>query len=209
MKRFVSALLVFVTLLSLTACSDSTGTSGLGSPVQQNNKTNEQKGVPQRQLETEVYPQWSGETYNVTSCTHAVDTTLHQDTVTIKYNKTYKYMRRDYTETHVYQYNKQTDIWTKISSEKATYKNTLLNNLNGETWSETIDVGFGLSLYYKVTVESVNISDGSIKFSYYIIFDKKEYRGTENMKDGNYVLTRVENLFRISFDPNTGISVSR
>ena len=190
-------MIVLTMMLGLAACSGGTNPSG------------EKGGVPQKQLEAEIYPQGTTKEYTVTSCTHDVDTSLHQDTVTIKYRKNAKYMQTDYVQTYIYQYDRSKDTWTKKSESRRNYNYTLSNSLKNTRWKGTEQLALGGTLYYDITVDAINTIDGWIKLSYYIYFAKKEYRGTAYMQYGEFTLTQVEGLFRISFNSNEGISASR
>lgn len=196
MRKIITFLLCIATIASVISLS---GCSLLLSK--------EEQGVPRKQVEIEISNSTVDE-YTIMNCSHDVDTTLHQDTVTVHYRTQDKYMRSDYEVSFVYQYNKDTDIWTKISDGKRNITRTVLDNLKGTTWTGSEKVGFGLNLTYKVTVDAVNTANGWIEFTYYIYFADKEYRGSDTIPYGSGS-KRVENMFDVNFYPNTGMSVYR
>lgn len=193
--------------LSLFGCSGTSAVGGSGSSILQAYGSNEAKGVPKKQLEVEIYPSSSTRNYTVTKCTHNVDTALHRDTIQIEYCASYKYMRTDYVQSYVYQYNKETDIWTQMSKGKLSYNSTILDSLKNTKWSGTTNTGFGYFVNYSITVDAINTIDGWIKFSYDIYFAEKTYAGTEYMEYGAYSLSHVENMFTVTFDPDDGFCV--
>lgn len=221
MKNATLILIAIVMVFSLSACAGGTSSSNVSSSTQQGNRpskgsmqhnsqSNEENGVPQSQLAAEIYPSSTKYNYTVTECTHNVDTVLHQDIIVIRYSANFKYMRTDYVQSYVYQYNRETDIWTQIQIGDRNYNYTLLDNLRNTEWTGMTGTGMPeLNVYYSVTVDAINTIDGWIKFSYDIEFGEKEYNGTRYLEYGEFTLTQVENMFRITFDPDDGFSVAR
>lgn len=182
------------------------GSTGSGSISHVSGKTDEAAGVPQRQVEDDCLGN-DRNNYTVTGLTHNVDSTLHRDEVTLSVCRNYKYMKTDYAYSSAYQYDRSTDLWTRMSYIDKSSSFVLFDNLKNTRWTGTTNV-VGL-VYYDITVDAVNTSNGWICFSYMIQFAGKEYRGSACMEYGEFVLTQFENLFRVTFDPNEGFEVSR
>lgn len=207
MKRLTSFVLAFVLVLTMSACgSSNSGGSDSGFGLLGNGKPSENKGVPQRQVEEDCLGS-DIDDYIVTGLTHNVDSSLHRDEVVLSFYRNYNYMRTDYTCASVYQYDRSTDLWTRISSDNINRSYVLFDNLENTRWTGTTNI-VGL-VYYDITVDAVNVSNGWICFSYMIQFAGKEYRGSASLGYGEFVITQFENLFRLTFDPNEGFHVSR
>ena len=203
-------LMALFVAFSVCACAGEQEHSGVGSPVLlPNSQSSEERGVPQSQIQADVSSRSTKVMYTVTNCTHNVDTTQHQDNVLVEYCATNKYMRTDYVQNFVYQYDRTSDLWTLISKGENSYNYVLLDNLKGTKWSGISETIMGSHLSYTITVNSINQANEWINFTYDIHFAGKDYQSTMSMDYGEFVLARVENKFRITFDPDDGFSVSR
>lgn len=160
------------------------------------------RGVPEKQLEKDIC---RDSNYTITNCTHDVDTTLHEDTVTVEYYIQYEYIRRESINTYLYQYNRASDIWTKVSCIDSDCNYVAMDHLLNTEWSGTSRRVFK-DVYYTITVDAINTNDGMLTFSYDIYYSGTSYTGTACIEYDSWSV-EVENMFTVSLVPDEGIKL--
>lgn len=220
LRKIISVTLsISILIVALLGCSSETETtdttptsipSFFDSLAEAVSPSNEEKGVPQQQLENEIIPE-SNNSYQIVvrECLHDINTELHTDTITLVYDRIQQYQISTVNTQYTYHYNKSSDTWT--CNEQPNYKNftySISDTLLNTEWIEQIDVGFGKILYYELVVDEINSLNGWIHFTYEIYFNGVQYSGSSYIADNEWE-TRVEDLFVVNFNSIEGMSVSR
>lgn len=171
-------------------------------------QSNEEKGVPEKQVENELLRPYYRE-YVVAGLNiqHNVDTELHTDYVTISCSIIYNFEQSEYESSGIFYYDKSTDRWTLDERSFVQNENRRIDEkILGLTFRGS-DKHWENVVYYELYVDSINDSEGWIHFTYVVTQNGSTSTGDAYIETGNFRTTICRHVYEVAYDNNEGLAL--